>query len=85
MLAKLRSAGIEGILDYAAESDLPSLPVHQALSSNDRNITSSSRSNTNSAEAELDRHLEVTIRAIETASIVGGSTAVKVRLKMHLM
>lgn len=64
------SAGIGGILDYAAESDLgPAAPSLQRARPSD----------SSSSEAQLDRNLEVTIRAVEAAASVGGSAAVKVR------
>ena len=69
VLSKLRKAGVGGILDYAAESDLPSAQ-HRQISRPHASAV---------AEAELDRNLDVTIRAVEAAASVSGSAAVKVK------
>ena len=73
-LTKLRKAGIGGILDFAAESDLATEPGIRPSSGARANRPTDKAA----AESSLDRNLEVTIRAIEAAASVGGSAAVKV-------
>ncbi len=75
VVTKLRLAGIGGILDYAAEADVSGdkSSAGQAAMGQTRRPSA-----TDSAEAALDCNLEVTIKAIESAAIVGGSAAIKV-------
>lgn len=73
-LARLRSLGVGGILDYAAEADVPTTREDIAVDT----TKLSARTYKYAGEEECDANMRISLQAIATAKQENGFAAVKV-------